>query len=218
MNMIGIIITIVLSALLLSVGTYYGDSMYKEQKVKTQAVKIKSDMEQISFAIKKAYSDDVFLDDGSTFQPLIKAGILSEVPYFNKDEAAETGHGSDYVMSYSFSNDAIDAPNMVTLQTRDVNLCKKINDEYSMTYKGIVPTIDETKQQQVPSTLTGALFNHLSVQFESISLFENKVDSTNKTFCYKIDDGKSGLFVVSHIVDMSKAYNDYMAAKNTSLQ
>lgn len=84
MNLIGLVLTIVLMALISTVGYFYGGPAYTNSKGNAEFAKINDDINQISSALRMAsISDVVFSSPEKISEDLIKYGILVDIPKLN---------------------------------------------------------------------------------------------------------------------------------------
>lgn len=83
MNLIGLVLTIVLMALISTVGYFYGGPAYTNSKSSAEIAKLQDDFGQLSSALRLASVQGVSLKPLSSQEDLISSGILVDVPKFN---------------------------------------------------------------------------------------------------------------------------------------
>lgn len=83
MNLIGLVLTIVLMALISTVGYFYGGPAYTNSKSSAEIAKLQDDFGQLSSALRLASVQGVSFEYGNSQEDLISAGILVDVPKFN---------------------------------------------------------------------------------------------------------------------------------------
>lgn len=83
MNLIGLVLTIVLMALISTVGYFYGGPAYTNSRTSAEVAKLQDDFGQLSSALRLASVMGVPLEPTYPQEGLVSSGILVDVPKFN---------------------------------------------------------------------------------------------------------------------------------------
>lgn len=83
MNLIGLVLTIVLMALISTVGYFYGGPAYTNSRTSAEVAKLQDDFGQLSSALRLAFVMGVPLKPSNPQEGLVSSGILVDVPKFN---------------------------------------------------------------------------------------------------------------------------------------
>lgn len=167
MNIISVIISIVLTGLMLSVGVFYGGSTYTDSKAEIDAVKIIDIYEKMKTSVKIAESRDIDLTGNSNYietpngEPpppdmvnklpldiMLEAGVISEIPKINKEN---NGFKHDFDLLKTFESGRF--INVMKVDINEEKLCSKINDVISG--DDSVSEINNSFFDGMPSSLSG---------------------------------------------------------------
>lgn len=83
MNLIGLVLTIVLMAIISTIGYFYGGPAYTNSRSSAEIAKLQDDFGQLSSALRLASVQGVSLKSRSFQEDMISAGILVDAPKFN---------------------------------------------------------------------------------------------------------------------------------------
>ena len=96
MNLIGLVLTIVLMALISTVGYFYGGPAYTNSRTSAEVAKLQDDFGQLSSALRLASVQGVSLKSLNSQEDLISSGILVDVPKFNGNSYFFLGAGDEW--------------------------------------------------------------------------------------------------------------------------
>lgn len=216
MNLLNLILTIGLMAVLAAIGVSYGGSSYSDSKVKAQYAQIQSDFNEMGAALKMAKSSgsDAFSFSGNDiWTKLLKEGYLSDIPSFDKNSGGGFS-GVDYQFVRPFSISRSSIVKLELLMKGNEALCRYINKQNGMS--GVIYNVagnasqDEAVYPLPPSNaFSGAFTLHLAGQGKSLSDFAMDPLSVKRTVCYKFTLNTSSYYLVTHIPDYAEVISDY---------
>lgn len=167
MNLISIIISVVLTGLMLSVGVFYGGSTYTDSKIEIDAIKIIDISEKMKTSVKIAESRDIDLTGDSDYpsEPsnlplppdivkrtpldiMLENGVISEIPKIYKGGEQSK---QDFELLKTFESGSL--INVMKVDIGEDRLCSKINEIISGNPS--ISKIDNTFYDGMPSFLNG---------------------------------------------------------------
>lgn len=219
MNLLNLILTIGLMAVLAAIGVSYGGSSYSENKVKAQYAQIQSDFNEMSAALKMAKSSgsDVFSRSGNDiWTRLLKEGYLSDVPVFDKNSGGGFS-GLDYQFVRPFSISRSSMIKLYLLEKNNESLCRYINKQNGIKVIYDVGGNASENEAVYPlpsaSAFSGSFTLHLAGQGKSINDFENDPLTIKRTICHKFTLDGGNYYLVTHVPDYAEVISDYEAVK-----
>lgn len=201
MNLISLIICLVLSGLMLSVGIFYNGSSYTASKAEAKYLKITNDMSELSQAVQAAQAQKYrFNGYGSTARSLVRGGFLSSAPHFDKKTDINSAYNytfyknTEYMASKSNSDWTI-----IRILINDKDLCSRVNGF------GKIPSLLNNGEMDGGQP-SGAIADHIYASGESLMSFMYRPDLIADTICFRpMDSEMPDEYVVSHIIDVSEA-------------
>lgn len=220
MNIIGVILAIALSALLMVAVTFYGGPAYKQSRVKAELVKLESDINQISLAVK---NHDVNFEKSQNkvdISELVKEGGLSETPFF--DDGKNKGW-YELRPNFTFYNNS--AINFIYVQIgSNRQLCDLVNKELYPEGYGSPMKIDsylladflrEGAFYGEPRPDAGSMLVFLMAQRIGQEEFLDSPERVAKKACfYKGKQGGDDLYEVISVIDIGNLYKDSKVMMN----
>lgn len=205
MNLISLIICLVLSGLMLSVGVFYNGSSYTASKTEAKYIKLMNDMSEISQAAQAANAQKYkFSQYESPTRDLVKGGFLSSVPQFDKKFPVDSTlnyrlyKNTDYMADDNNSDWTV-----VRIVTENKDICVRVNEANNLNK---IPSVDGDGGGEDENQPEGAIVNHIYASGESLMSFVNRPDLIADTVCFlRIGGEMENAYVISHIINVSEA-------------
>lgn len=212
MNLISLIICLVLSGLMLSVGVFYNGSSYTASKIEAKYVKLMSDMSEISQAAQAANAQKYeFIPYEPPTRSLVKGGFLSSAPHFDKKfRVYSILNYKLYKNTYYMASDNNSDWTVVRIVTDNEDICVRVNQANRINKIPFVhQSLDvEWGGEGDENQPVGAIVNHIYASGNSLIGFVDRPDLIADTVCF-LETGieMEEKYVISHIINVSEASN-----------
>lgn len=207
MNLISLIICLVLSGLMLSVGIFYNGSSYTASKNEAKYVKLMNDFSELSQAAQAANAQKhEFSRYVSPTRSLINGGFLSSAPHFDKMTPVESDYNYKLYKNTNYmANDKSSDWTVIKILISDKDLCAKING-FEKIPSLLIEGNGEEGGMNEENQPRGAIVDHIYASGGQLFSFISQPDLTTKTICFRSSDTEmDNEYVVSHIIDISEA-------------
>lgn len=223
MNLISVIVSVVLTGLMLSVGLFYGGSTYTDSKAEIDAVKIIDISEKMKSSVKIAESRDIELTEdldyveslnGEPLPPdvklklpldiMLEKGVISEIPQIYKNGG---GSGRSFDLLKTFRTSSL--INVMKVDINESKLCSKINELISGSPS--ISKIEIGSFYDMPSSFSGygiVLMTNggHNMDMNTLRNYTGRCFESNGVF------GNKNAYVFISIFDSGMAYRDFRVA------
>lgn len=214
MNIIGVILTIALSAFLMSAVAFYGGPAYKQSRVKAELAKLDSDFNHISLAVKNHDVNFGSSQSEVNINELIKEGGLSEKPFFDDGK-----NKAEYELRPNFTYYNNEKMNFIYVQIGDNRqLCDLVNSNIYREGYGSPVKIDwflfsdflrEGSFYGEPRPKAGSMLVFLTAQQINDEDFLDSPERANKKVCfYRGERNGEDVYEVVYVIDIGSLYKD----------